>query len=401
MQAKPATQPPHPLRTLPFHLTLQTLLWGSSNAALHPPKAASPSWSGKWPDFAASWMPDQTALKSAVNQELARRNTNLLNGINRYLTHPYSRRESKADVVWQEGSCRLLDFGVEGEEKARVLFIPSLINRYYILDLKDKRSMVQHLRAEGIRAFVMDWGAPTAAEQGFSLSEYTTERLIPALEAMRGNTPTLVAGYCMGGLLALALAQLAPRIDGLALLATPWDFHAPHFPRVPLKEAHATRLDSLLGKQSHVSGDIIQTLFYATNPWVFARKFAAFAKLDAASAEAEDFVAIESWVNDNVDMTAAVARECLIDWVQNNLPASGQWQVAGNTITPEVLDMPIFAACPTHDNIVPPDCAEPLLSLLQNRHVIRPASGHVGMVAGAQAESELWRPFSAWVHALR
>lgn len=399
MQAKPTPQA-HPLRTLPFHLTLQTLLWGSSNAALHPQKDASPSWSGKWPDFAASWMPDKLAFQQAVNHELARRSTNLLTGINRYLTHPYQRRDSKAETVWQAGNCRLLDFGVEGEEKARVLFIPSLINRYYILDLKDGRSMVEHLRSQGIRAFVMDWGDPSAEEQQFSLTEYTAQRLLPALEAMRGDTPTLVAGYCMGGLLALAAAQLAPKIDGLALLATPWDFHSPSFPRVRLDSPHAERLHGLLDKQSHVSGDLIQTLFYASNPWVFARKFAAFAKLDASSEEAEDFVAIESWVNDNVDMPAPVAQECLLGWVQDNTPARNQWRVDGKTITPEVLDMPVFAACPLHDNIVPPDCAEPLLPLLEQRSVIRPSSGHVGMVAGPQAEQELWLPFSAWVHAL-
>lgn len=405
MQASPAPQA-HPLRTLPFHLTLQTLLWGSSNAALHPLKDASPNWNGKWPDSAASWMPPNKqdfglAFQQAVNQELARRSTNLLTGINRYLTHPYRRRPSRADTVWQSGNCRLLDFGVEGEEKARVLFIPSLINRYYILDLRGGRSMTEHLRRQGIRAYVMDWGEPSAEEQGFSLTEYTTLRLMPALEMVRGDTPVIIAGYCMGGLLALALAQLAPKVDGLALLATPWDFHSDHFPRVPLDNAHAERLRQLLDGRHTLPGDLIQTLFYASNPWVFARKFAAFAKLDIDSKEAEDFVAIESWVNDNVAMPAPVAQECLLGWVQDNTPARALWQVDGKTITPEVLDMPVFAACPLHDTIVPPDCAEPLLALLAKRTVIRPSSGHVGMVAGAQAPQELWHPFCTWAHALR
>lgn len=395
--------PPHPLRTLPFHLTLQTLLWGSSNAALHMLKAASPNSNAKWPGFAANWqMPliDAMAMQSAVNQELTRRNTNLLNGINRYLNHPYRRRESKTETVWQRGNCRLLDFGVEGLEKARMLFIPSLINRYYILDLKQGCSMVDYLRNQGIRPLVMDWGNPNEEEASFSCGSYITERLLPALENSRSDKPLLVAGYCMGGLLALALAQLAqPCIDGLALIATPWNFHSANFPRVPLDSPHAKRLEDMLAKQTALSGDTIQTLFYATNPWLFARKFAAFSKLDPTSQDAEDFVAIESWVNDTVAMPANVARECLIDWVQNNQPATAQWQVANTIITPEVLDMPIFAACPAHDTIVPPDCAHPLLPLLKNSTVIRPASGHVGMVAGTNAKAELWHPLSAWVHA--
>jgi polyhydroxyalkanoate synthase subunit PhaC len=395
-------QAKHPLRTLPFHLSMQTLLWGSSNAALLQQKAALQNWNAKWPSFAANWptMPDSPQLQQAVNHELARRSANLLSGIQRYLSHPYRRRESRAHTLWQRGNTRLLDFGVQGEEKARVLFVPSLINRYYILDLRDGRSMVEYLRGQGIRPLVVDWGDPHAEEQGFDSAAYLRERLLPAFEASRGTTPMLLAGYCMGGLLALALAQQVQRqLHGLALIATPWDFHAREFPHVALTQAHSQRLEEILQRHPTLPGETIQTLFYATNPWLFARKFASFARLDPASEEAEDFVAIESWVNDNVDMAAPMARECLIDWVQENRPARGIWQPAGQAVDPQHLELPVFAACPAHDTIVPPDCAGALLPLLQKPTVIRPVSGHVGMVAGAHAEAELWHPFCAWAHA--
>lgn len=281
-----------------------------------------------------------------------------------------------------------------------MFFIPSLINRYYILDLKDGRSMVDHLRHQGIRPLVMDWGNPDGEEESFSCTEYVTQRLLPALQAAQaqGGSPLVVAGYCMGGLFALAMAQLAQSsIDGLALLATPWDFHAIGFPRVALASNHAQQLEDMLSRQAILPGDMIQTLFYATNPWLFARKFASFGKLPPDSAEAADFVAIEGWVNDTVDMPSPVARECLIDWVQNNSPMQGLWQVGGEIIRPQQLNIPVFAACPAHDTIVPPGCAEPLLPLLRHVTAIRPASGHVGMVAGANAEMELWEPFCQWL----
>lgn len=260
---------------------------------------------------------------------------------------------------------------------------------------------IDHLRAQGIRPLVIDWGDPNEEEQRFNCSTYMTQRLLPALGAIKAKSPLLLAGYCMGGLLALALAQHAQeRFAALALLATPWNFHSHDFPRVPLGDHHAQRLHEVLGRQTTVPGEIIQTLFYATNPWLFARKFAAFNQLSSASEEAEDFVAIESWVNDNVDMAAPVARECLIDWVQDNLPAKGAWDVGGATLRPQSLQLPTFAACPAHDTIVPPNCAEALLPLLNSPTVIRPASGHVGMVAGGNAKAELWQPFCAWVDAV-
>ncbi|MCH2547268.1 MAG: alpha/beta fold hydrolase [Alphaproteobacteria bacterium] len=343
---------------------------------------------------------NQASFKLAVQQELSQRNDALFDGIRRYLTHPYQRAQTNASVIWQKGNCRLLDYGVEGEEKARMIFIPSLINRYYILDLKSQRSMVAYLRAQGIRPLVMDWNEPNQQEQSFSCDEYITQRLMPAIASLSHTSPLIAAGYCMGGLLALALAQLAPeRVNGLVLMATPWNFHSQNFPRVKLDNMHAEKLCKSLARQKVISGDIIQTLFYIHNPWHFAQKFSAFAQLDSISEEAEEFVAIENWVNDNVDMPSAVAEQCLIHWVQENRPANGNWRINDTSISPDALKIPVFTACPTNDTIVPPDCAEPLLPEIKNCTTIRPKCGHVAMVAGAQAESTLWRPLNAWVHA--
>ena len=110
-------------------------------------------------------------------------------------------------MVWQEGSTRLLDFGVEGEEKARVLFIPSLINRYYILDLKDDRSMVQYLRAQGIRAFVVDWCNPSTAEEGFSLSTIPPNVCCPRWRPC-AEIPPPSGGLLHGRVAGAAVAQL-------------------------------------------------------------------------------------------------------------------------------------------------------------------------------------------------
>src|SRR3546814_10267711 len=47
------------------------------------------------------------------------------------------------------------------------------------------------------------------------------------------------------------------------------------------------------------------------DPQLVVRKFLAFGRLDAASRKAEEFVALEDWLNDGVPLAAPVARECL------------------------------------------------------------------------------------------
>src|SRR3546814_20571111 len=74
------------------------------------------------------------------------------------------------------------------------------------------------------------------------------------------------------------------------------------------------------------------TLF--RSPQLVVRKFLAFGRLDAASRKAEEFVALEDWLNDGVPLAAPVARECLGRWYGDNATARGQWRLAGCPVDP-------------------------------------------------------------------
>jgi len=64
-------------------------------------------------------------------------------GIRAYQGHPYRRDLAAPPVLWREGTTRLFDFRPEGGQP--VLFVPSLINRAYILDLSDEHSLLRWL----------------------------------------------------------------------------------------------------------------------------------------------------------------------------------------------------------------------------------------------------------------
>ena len=115
---------------------------------------------------------------------------------------------------------------------------------------------------------------------------------------------------------------------------------------------------------------------------------------------AEKFVALEDWLNDGVPLAAAVARACLVDWYGRNDPARGAWRIAGLPVRPEAIDLPSFVAIPARDRIVPPESAASLADRLPRAAVLRPAAGHIGMVAGSTAERALWLPFREWLSTL-
>ncbi|MXY40137.1 MAG: alpha/beta fold hydrolase, partial [Rhodospirillaceae bacterium] len=218
--------------------------------------------------------------------------------------------------------------------------------------------------------------------------------------AARGARPALV-GYCMGGLLALVVAQMSPKeLAGLAVLATPWDFHAerPEQARA-LADLTGAWLSALEPLQQF-SVDALQALFAANDPLVAFRKFRAFAGLDQDSDAALRFVALEDWLNDGIPLPLPIARQTLQEWYGDNLTAAGRWTVGGLTIRPEEIDLPALALIPDKDRIVPQESAMALARLLPQAEIRIARAGHIGMMAGRRAERETWRPLLAWQQSL-
>ena len=93
-----------------------------------------------------------------------------------------------------------------------VLIIPPPIGRYYFLDLRPGRSMVEYAVSRGLQTFMLSWRNPTREQAGWNLDTYAG-RVLSAIEAVREITgaPDIdVIGFCAGGiLLTLALNHLA------------------------------------------------------------------------------------------------------------------------------------------------------------------------------------------------
>lgn len=343
---------------------------------------------------------DQSALADAIRAAAQARLASFVAGLTAYQTNPFRRAEPNAATVWRRGSTRLLDYG-PGSSAAALLLIPSLVNRYYVMDLLPGRSFAEFLAASNLRTFAIDWGDLDAEERLFTLSDFVVERLEPALRFVAGHTGAarpVPIGYCMGGNLALALAlRNMPVIAGLALLATPWDFHAERPEQAKALAAFGEAAMPAFDSQGAMPVDVLQALFAFLDPLLGYRKLRRFAELDKNSDEALVFVALEDWLNDGVPLPARVARECFVGWYGENRPALGRWQIAGTSIRPNAFTKPSLAIVPATDRIVPPGSANALAGALPGATVLRASAGHIGMMTGSRARRELWEPVAKWV----
>ncbi|WP_207477800.1 alpha/beta fold hydrolase [Arenibaculum pallidiluteum] len=395
-------------RPLSLHLAAALAVWPGSKPALALSRSGSLPWRPELAERAEQLRPllataDPAGLASAVDREARRRLDRFLTGVARYRGHVYRRAMPPVPAIWAEGDARLLDFGslgAGGDGGLPLLLVPSLINRGYILDLAPGRSFARWLAARGVRPLLLDWGRPGPRERRFTLDDYVSGCLARALQAAvaAAGGPVVVAGYCMGGLLATALAGLHPeQIAGLLLMATPWDFHAEDAGAARRAAAALPLAEPLLAALDEMPTDVLQTLFAMLDPALALRKFVRFAALDPDGDEAHAFVALEDWLNDGVPLAAPVARECLGGWYGRNEPARGEWRVGGRPVRPEALRLPVLALVPARDRIVPPASARALAEAIPGAELLAPPLGHIGMMASASAGTLAWEPILAWL----
>ncbi|MBB5373722.1 alpha/beta fold hydrolase [Acidocella aromatica] len=379
-------------RPLMLHLSLAWMRSSSSSAASLNWNSV---WANSWPDN-----PPNPAAQQTTLEEILRRDRALIAGIAAYRSAPYMRELRPPPAIWEEEETQLLDYGGTGPS---VLFVPSLINRAYILDLMEGGSMLRFLGTQNLHPYLLDWGWPGQVERQFSLTDYIAGRLERALAAIPG--PVILAGYCMGGLLALASALRAQqsgtgKVRALALLATPWDFHAADA-TLPKRISEAMpAIEMMLQFSSTLPIDALNTLFAMVDPYGVGDKYRDFAAQDKTLPRAQRFVAMEDWLADGVPLAAPVARETLGGWYVANNTVRNQWRVAGQVVDPAQLALPAFCAIPARDRLVPAVSAQALAARLPQATILQPKAGHIGMVAGSASETSLWRPFADWVHSL-
>lgn len=414
-------------RPLPLHLGTALMTWASSESAwkLSKPGSQNSSPAHESPESRAvqspaaqtlaALLPEIAALEAragagqfdqALQREIRKRMGRLADGVLAYQRHEVHRTLVDPPAVWREGNTRLLDYGATNRASRRrgtraVLVVPSLINRWEVLDLTAEKSLLRAMAAQGLRPYLVDWGTPNEEERGFDTTAYVA-RLERALGYVtrRARRAPAVLGYCMGGTLTVALAARKPRrVAGLALLAAPWDFHADRTGHAFLVST-GPLLAQVADRVGELPVDILQTLFWSLDPWLSVKKFGRFLGLDQKGESAKEFVLLEDWLNGGAPLAGPTARECLVGWYGENVPGNGKWVVDGRRIVPSKIKVPSLVMIPSGDRIVPPLSAAALADPkkgLKNVTRLDLPLGHIGMVVSGRARDLCWMPLIEWL----
>jgi polyhydroxyalkanoate synthase len=281
-----------------------------------------------------------------------------------------SRPAPKPEIARVRGA-RLRDHGGEGPS---AVLIPSLINPPRILDLDAETSLAGAVARMGRRSLLLDWG-DADARAGLSVAGHVENLLLPLLRSI--GEPAALVGYCLGGTMAIAAANVV-KCERVVTLAAPWNFsHYPDASRTALQDMwrHSQGASRELGA---LPMEVLQASFWSLDPERTVKKFAEFGRLDSANPEAQRFVQLEDWANEGEPLPYPAARELMEDLFALDLSGSGQWQVGGRTVTDQ-LQVPLLNLTAERDLIAPASTAPA-------GETIGIASGHVGMIVGSARE---------------
>jgi polyhydroxyalkanoate synthase subunit PhaC len=306
-----------------------------------------------------------------------------LAGVRRYGAAPRTAPEPPPSITIGPLTAR-----VAGESGPLVLLVPSLINPASVMDLAPDKSLLRWLGAQGFRPRLVDWGEPTLAERELDLAGHVEQKLLPTLAAL--GEPVHLVGYCLGGVLALAAAQLS-QVQSLTMIATPW-----HFARYPdAARQQLAALWALQGPAVEQIGllpmELLQTAFWNLDPERTVAKFAALADYAVDDPRLANFVRLEDWANAGAPLIAAAGRDLFERLIRDDASGNGAWRVGGQLINPATLPCRARQLTAANDRIAPAATA------CDSIPAIACPSGHVGMMVGSGAEDGCWVPLRDWL----
>ncbi|MBK8738142.1 MAG: class I poly(R)-hydroxyalkanoic acid synthase [Betaproteobacteria bacterium] len=174
-------------------------------------------------------------------------------------------------IVFQNDLMQLIQYEPTTRKvfKRPLLIMPPWINKYYILDLREKNSMIKWSVDQGMTVFVISWVNPDAAMREKSFDDYLLEGPMAALDAIEkatGEKEVNAVGYCLGGtLLAAQLAYMAAKKDKRIVSATFMtaltDFRASGELNVFIDEKQIESLEKKMNERGYLEGSEMGATF--------------------------------------------------------------------------------------------------------------------------------------------
>ena len=264
-------------------------------------------------------------------------------------------------VVFQNDLMQLIQYEPTTAKvgKRPLLIMPPWINKYYILDLREKNSFIKWCVAQGFTVFVISWVNPDERHAAKDFVDYMLEGPLAALDAIEGLTgekSVNVLGYCLGGtLLAATLGHMAAkkdkRIASATFMTALIDFKGAGELEVFIDEDQVSSLERKMSERGFLEGAHMANTFnmlrsndliwsFVINNYLMGRDPFPFDLLH--------------WNQDSTRMPAKMHSFYLRNmYMKNRLREPGGISLAGTAIDVSKVTVPAYFVSAIEDHIAP------------------------------------------------
>ncbi|MBM3345688.1 MAG: class I poly(R)-hydroxyalkanoic acid synthase [Betaproteobacteria bacterium] len=264
-------------------------------------------------------------------------------------------------VVFQNDLAQLIQYEplTKVVHRRPLLIMPPWINKYYILDLREKNSFIRWALEQGHTVFVVSWVNPDKQHAQKTFEDYMLEgplALLDAIEAATGEKEVNLIGYCLGGtLLGGTLGYMAAKKDRRIASATFFvallDFSVPGELGVFIDEAQVANLEKRMHQRGFLEGSEMASTFNLLRAndliWSFVINNYLLGK--------EPFpFDLLYWNSDSTRMPARMHSFYLRNmYLKNALKDPGGITLCGVPIDLSKVDVPAYFISTVEDHIAP------------------------------------------------
>ena len=286
--------------------------------------------------------------------------------------------------------------------KTPILIVYALVNRPYMVDLQEDRSLVRNLLAQGEDVYLVDWGYPDLADRWLTLDDYINGYLRRAVDAVSRNAKLdkiNLLGICQGGAFSLCFSSIYPeKVKNLITMVTPVDFHTPD--NMLSSWTRGMDVDLFIDTIGNVPADLMNWCYLTLKPVrLLQQKYIGLVDILDDKGELENFLRMEKWIFDSPDQAGEAFRQFIRDFYQGNKLVKGGLSIGDKAVDMKQITMPVLNIYAEQDHLVPPDASRPMGKVVGSKDYTELAfrGGHIGIYVSGRAQREVPPAIHHWL----
>ncbi len=320
---------------------------------------------------------------------------------------------SEKEAVFQDDHVVLYRYKPLVDDESEIFPIPlvisyALVNRPYMVDLQENRSLVRNLLSLGIDVYLIDWGYPKRNDRWLTLDDYINGYIDSCVDYVRqahGLDAINLLGICQGGVFSMCYSALHPeKIKNLVVMVAPVDFHVTDgLLNVWMGCGTSTpTMDPALMVEAmgNVSGDFMNFGFLMLKPFELGlQKYLSLLDVVDNAGNAANFLRMEKWIFDSPDQAGEAWHQFMTDFYMDNKFIKGEVELDGQRVDLSNLTMPVLNLYAENDHLVPPSSTTPLEKYVgTSDYTVKgfPA-GHIGMYVSGRIQKSLPPTIAEWL----